>query len=119
MLHLCVNTEQWNRLPKPYQAVVRQAAEAANSWMLSKYDSVNAPALKRLVGRGTELKGFPADVIEAAYKAAQGYYGEIAEKSPSFKAGLESLNAYLSEQAPWWRIAEHSYDSILINTRMR
>jgi TRAP-type mannitol/chloroaromatic compound transport system substrate-binding protein len=49
MLHLVVNQDKWNSLPKHYQAIVRQAAEYANNWMLAKYDAVNAPALRRLV----------------------------------------------------------------------
>ena len=44
MLHLCINLEKWNALPKHYQSLVRQACDAANTWMLAKYDAVNAPA---------------------------------------------------------------------------
>jgi TRAP-type mannitol/chloroaromatic compound transport system substrate-binding protein len=51
MLHLCVNQAKWNELPKAYQAIVFQACEAANNWMLAKYDFVNAQALRRMVGR--------------------------------------------------------------------
>ncbi|MCA1999244.1 MAG: ABC transporter substrate-binding protein [Hyphomicrobiales bacterium] len=119
MLHACVNLEQWNRLPKHYQAVLRQAAEAANNWMLAKYDAVNAPALKRLIGRGTELRGFPPQVMEAAYEAAKAYYAEIAAQNPQFKRALDSLNDYLGEQYSWWQIGEYAYDSLMIRTRVR
>ena len=53
MVHLVVNLERWNALPKSYQAIVARACDAASLWMLAKYDAVNAPALKRLIaGRG-------------------------------------------------------------------
>lgn len=119
MLHLCVNIEQWNRLPKSYQAIVQQSCESANTFMLAKYDQVNAPALKRLVGKGTELRGFSQPIIEAAYEAAKGYYAEIAAQNPAFKAALDSVDAYLAEQYLWWQIGEYSYDSLMIRTRIR
>lgn len=119
MLHLCANTEQWNRLPKHYQAIFRQAADAANTWMLAKYDSVNAPALMRLVGKGTELRPFSPEIMDAAFEAAKTYYDEIAAKNPLFKKALDSVNAYLGEQYTWWQISEYSYDTMMIKTRVR
>jgi TRAP-type mannitol/chloroaromatic compound transport system substrate-binding protein len=119
MLHLCVNIEQWNRLPKHYQAIFRIASEAANTWMLSKYDTVNAPALKRLLGKGTELRPFSSAIMEAGYEAAKGYYAEIAAKNPLFKKALESTDAFLGEQYAWWQVGEYSYDSMMIRTRVR
>jgi TRAP-type mannitol/chloroaromatic compound transport system substrate-binding protein len=119
MLHLCVNLEQWNRLPKHYQAVLQNACEAANNWMLAKYDAVNPPALKRLVTRGTELRAFPLPVLDAAYDAARAVFGEIAATNASFKAGLDSVNAYMGEVVPWWKIGEFSFDALTIRTRER
>ena len=48
MLHMIVNDEKWNALPKQYQAILNQAGAAAGAWMIEKYDSVNPAALKRL-----------------------------------------------------------------------
>ncbi|HEX6633402.1 MAG TPA: TRAP transporter substrate-binding protein DctP, partial [Usitatibacter sp.] len=45
MLHMIVNDEKWNALPKQYQAILNQAGAAAGSWMIEKYDSVNPAAL--------------------------------------------------------------------------
>ena len=119
MLHLCCNLEQYNRLPKHYQAVLAQASEAAHNWMLAKYDTVNAPALKRLIGKGTELRAFPTPVMEAAYEAAKAYYAETAANNPLFKKALESVDAHLAEQYLWWQIGEYSYDTLMIRTRVR
>jgi TRAP-type mannitol/chloroaromatic compound transport system substrate-binding protein len=119
MLHLVVNLEQWNRLPKHYQAVLRQASEAANNWMLSKYDTVNAPALKRLVGRGTELRPFSQSIMDTAYEISKTYYAEIAGQNPLFKKALDSVNAYLGEQYLWWQVGEYSYDTMMIRNRLK
>lgn len=117
MLHLVVNNDQWNRLPKTYQAIVQNACEAANNWMLAKYDSVNPPALRRLVQQGAELRAFPTPVMEQAYKAANDLYGELSAQNPAFKAALDSVNAIRTEQLLWWQIAEYSYDSFSIRMR--
>src|SRR3954464_6944631 len=81
MLHMVVNDEKWNSLPKQYQAIVNQAASAAGAWMLEKYDNVNPTALKRLIANGTELRAFPPAVMDACYQATQDHLNEIAEKS--------------------------------------
>ena len=89
MLHLLVNQGKWAELPKSYQAIAMQACEAANNWMLAKYDAVNAQALRRMVGSGTELRLFPQAIMEASLKAANELYGELSEKSPDFKRAYE------------------------------
>jgi TRAP-type mannitol/chloroaromatic compound transport system substrate-binding protein len=117
MMHLVVNNEQWQKLPKHYQAIVAQACEAANTWMLGKYDNVNAPALKRLIAAGAVLKPFPLPVLEACYKASNEHYATIAAQNPQFKAALDSTNTYRAEQLPWWQIAEYAFDSVMYGMR--
>ncbi|MEP9351246.1 TRAP transporter substrate-binding protein DctP [Xanthobacter sp. KR7-225] len=117
MLHLVVNAQKWEALPKHYQAIVRNAAEAANNWMLAKYDSVNPPALRRLVQQGVELRPFPAPIMEAGYKAAQELYGELAASNAPFKQALDSMNAIRADQLVWWQIAEYAFDGFNIRTR--
>nr|WP_273546107.1 MULTISPECIES: TRAP transporter substrate-binding protein DctP [unclassified Xanthobacter] len=117
MLHLVVNNEQWNALPKHYQGILKIACEAANNWMLGKYDWVNPPALRRLVQQGAELKPFPPSIMEAGYKAAQELYAELAAANPMFKRGLDSMNAIRTEQLVWWQIAEYAFDGFNIRNR--
>lgn len=117
MLHLVINQEQWAKLPKHYQAIVRQAAEYANNWMLAKYDAVNAPALKRLIAGGTILKPFPIPVLDAAWDAANTLYAELSAKDPLFKATYDSLVAFRGEQYLWWQVGEHFFDGYQIAQR--
>jgi TRAP-type mannitol/chloroaromatic compound transport system substrate-binding protein len=117
VLHFVVNLDKWQALPKHYQAVVAQACDAANVWMLGKYDSVNAPALKRLVAAGTVLKPFPSPVMDVCYKAAQDHYAGLAGQNALFKKAHESFQAYKADQLPWWQIAEFSFDSFMIAQR--
>jgi TRAP-type mannitol/chloroaromatic compound transport system substrate-binding protein len=70
MLHLVVNKQKFEELPKSYQAIMAHASEAANNWMLSKYDDVNGQALRRMIAAGAELRTFTQPVMEASLKAA-------------------------------------------------
>ena len=99
MLHLLVNRQKWDELPKSYQAIPCQACEAANNWMLAKYDAVNAQALRRMVGAGAELRLFPQPIMEASLKAANELYAELSEKSPDFKRAYDSMVAYPCRRA--------------------
>ena len=119
MLHLVINMAKWNELPKTYQAILGQACEAANNWMLAKYDFVNAPALRRMIAAGTELKVFPQSIMEASLKAANELYAELSAKSPDFKKGYESMAAYRNEVLPWWQLNEYAYDTFMVRTRGR
>src|SRR5208337_5137560 len=55
-LVLYVNLQQWNTLPKSYQAMVQTAAADANNRVLAAYDFLNPQALKRLIAGGTQLR---------------------------------------------------------------
>ncbi len=114
MLHLVINKGAWEKLPKLYQNILRMCAESANNWMLAKYDAVNAPALRRLVAAGTEIRAFPLPVLDAAAKAADELYAELSARSPIFKKGYDSMVAFRQEQYSWWQIAEYAFDSYQI-----
>jgi TRAP-type mannitol/chloroaromatic compound transport system substrate-binding protein len=119
MLHLVINKEAWDKLPKLYQNILKMCAESANNWMLAKYDAVNAPALRRLVAGGTELRAFPAAVLEASWKAAEELYAEYSARSPIFKKGYESMIAFRQEQYTWAQIAEYAFDTYQIRQLRR
>ncbi len=114
MLHMVVGQEKWASLPKHYQAIVNNAAAAAGTWMLEKYDSVNPAALKRLIAGGAELKAFPQPVMEACYKATQDHLSELAAKSALFRKAKDSHDAYMKETMFYTQIAENFYDNWLL-----
>ena len=118
-VHLVVNVEKWNSLPKAYQAVLARACDSVRTWMLAKYDAINPPALKRLITSGAVIKQFPQPVLEACYRAANDYFSELAAKDASFKRALDSVNAYRRDRQQWWQMAEHAIDSFLIGVRGR
>jgi TRAP-type mannitol/chloroaromatic compound transport system substrate-binding protein len=119
MLHLCINQGEYAKLPKHYQAILFQACEAANNWMIAKYDAVNPPALRRLVAAGTQLRPFSQAIMEASLKAANEYYAEIAGRNELFKRTYDSMVAFRGESLLWWQVGELSYDAFMARSRGR
>jgi len=116
-LHLIVNREKFEALPKPYQAALRAAASVANVTMQAKYDAANPAALKRLVVGGAELRLFPQDVLEACYKTASDLYSQLSAENANFKKIADSYMAFRGDQYLWWQVAEYSFDNFMIRQR--
>ena len=114
MLHLVVHRDKWEALPEHYRSALRQAGEATNAWMLARYDKENPAALHRLIDNGVLLKAFPKPVIEACWAAAKEHYASVAENNALFKRTLDSHDAFRGEALSYWRIAEHDYDSMML-----
>ncbi|CAO3431859.1 TRAP transporter substrate-binding protein [Azospirillum doebereinerae] len=110
---LYVNQQQWDQLPKTYQAILAAACAEGNGAMVARYDAENAKALKRLVAKGTILRPYPRDLMEAAHKSAFELYDEIAKTNPNFKAVYDSWKPFLDEAQLWFRVAELPYDNFV------
>jgi len=113
MLLGLVNLDKWNSLPKYYQSAIEQAGQAANSWMMAKYDQGNPPAMKKLLAGGTKLHAFSPPIMQASLKATKELYAETAAANPNFKKILESMNTFTSNGYQWFQVAELGYDSFM------
>lgn len=118
-IHACVNAQKWADLPKHYKAAFRNAAALANADMQEKYDALNPPALKRLAVAGAQLRPFPQEMMEAAWKATQEVFAEISATNPAFRKVNESMAAFRADQYLWWQVAEYSYDNFMVRNRSR
>jgi len=120
MIHNFVNLEKWNALSPAYRSIVRSASSVANEWMIAKYDALNPPALKKMLGEGVvQFRQFPASVMDASLKAALEVYAEVSTRNPDFKKIWEHLLAFRNDAYLWWRVAEYSYDDYLIRNRTK
>ena len=119
MVHLVINLEKWSALPGHYRAIVARACDAANTRMLAKYDSVNPPALRRLIAAGALLRPFPQAVMEAFYRHTTEHFADVAARDAQFRRVLESVTAFRREHLQWLQISEHGFDSFLINAAGR
>lgn len=111
--------QKWRELPKAYQAIATAAAARVNADVTARYDARNPAAVRRLVGSGAQLRPFPQDVLEAAYKAASDTYAEISAGNADFKKIWDSVRAFRGEEYLWFQVAEYPYDNFMIRTRAR
>ena len=118
-VHVYINLEKWNSLPKAYQAALNNACANATILMQGKYDLQNPQALRRLVAAGTQLRPFPQEVMEVCYNAATELYNEISAKNPDFKKIYDAMVASRNDQYLWWQVAEFTYDAFMIRQRAR
>ncbi|MBK1658081.1 TRAP transporter substrate-binding protein [Paracraurococcus ruber] len=103
-----VNLRAWEALPKAYQSMLETACAEAFHATAAKYDVANPPALRRLVAGGTQLRGYPREVMQSLYRAAQELYAELGAQNARFKAIHEHWDRFRVEQIQWFRVAEDS-----------
>ncbi len=118
-IHVAFNKAKFDALPPAFRAALKAAASNVNVAMLAQYDARNPAALKRLVVSGAQLRAFPQDVLEAAFKATNDVLREIADRNPKFKALLDATLAFRSEEYLWWQVGEYTFDNFLIRQRAK
>jgi len=119
MMHLVINLDKWEALPKSYRAVLARACDAVNLGMLARYDAINPPALRRLVAAGATLRQFPQPVLEVCHRATVEHFAEIAAKDAKFKKGMESVTSFLRDHLQWLQASDHAYDALQIALNSR
>ncbi|WP_298288721.1 TRAP transporter substrate-binding protein [Thiomonas sp.] len=112
-LDLFVNQKAYNALSPEYKSIIEIAASHAHVNMQAMYDAKNPPALKELVAKGTKLQGFPKDVMEAAFKAANDLYGELEASNPHWKKVYTDWVKFRNEDILWFRFAENEFDRFM------
>jgi TRAP-type mannitol/chloroaromatic compound transport system substrate-binding protein len=112
-----INLEQWNKLPKNYQAIMTAACAEAYAWTLGKYDTDNVAALRRLVAGGAQLRPFSKEILDAAYKAAQEFYAETSAKNPKWKAIYDPWKKFLEDELQWFQVAEQQFDNYMLSKK--
>ena len=114
-----INTKAWAALPRAYQIAIEVSAHEAYTSMLARYDAKNPGALRSLIAKGTQLRWFPKDVMDAAYKHANELFDELSAKNEDFKKIYTSWKKFRDEQTSWYRVADHYLETYTINTLSR
>lgn len=114
-----INTKAWAALPRSYQMAIEVAAHEAYTSMLARYDAKNPAALRSLVSKGTQLRWFPKDVMDSAFKHANELFDELSDKNEDFKKIYSSWKKFREEQTSWYRVADHYLDNYTVNALSR
>ncbi|KFI24874.1 TRAP transporter substrate-binding protein [Paenirhodobacter enshiensis] len=109
---LYVNLDKWNELPKHYQAAIEAVSTETLTRCVAKYDARNPDALYRLVANGAQLRTFPNDVLEAAFRESRAYYTEVAAQNADFKKFYDNWLPYWQKEQVWFRFAELPFDAM-------
>ena len=110
-LHFIANKDAFERLPETYKAALEVASGEANGAMLAAYDHLNPQAMRRLIAAGAQLRPWPRDILQAAWREAHALYAEISAQNPRFKRIWESYRDYRDLEYQWFRVAESSFDN--------
>ncbi|MBY0329492.1 MAG: ABC transporter substrate-binding protein [Acetobacteraceae bacterium] len=102
------NAREWEALPAHYKHVLEAVGAECWHWVMARFDTLNPPAMRRLIANGAQLRGYSRPIMDAAYKATQEFYAEVGEQNPRFKRIWEHYDKFRLEQIPWFRVAEDS-----------
>jgi len=112
-LSLYVSKPKYEELPPLYRDALESACRDATMETMAKYDVQNPQALRRLVAGGAQLRPFPREVMQAAYKSAFELYDETAAENPRFKKVYDHFRTFRDTQLQWFRVAENTYDNFV------
>ncbi|WP_207538965.1 TRAP transporter substrate-binding protein [Sabulicella rubraurantiaca] len=110
-LHMMTNRRAYEALPQLYKDALQIACAEADSEMVSRYDHLHPQALRRLVAAGAQLRFYPREVMQAAWRANEALMAELAGQNQRFRTIWESYRPYRSELFQWFRVAENSFDN--------
>lgn len=113
-LDVQVNLKAWQKLPKEYQEIFKNAAMDANMNMLAQYDALNREALQRLVQGGTKLVAYSQEIMQAAQKAAFELYEENAGKDATFKEVYQQWKTFREQVFQWNKVNELSFANFVM-----
>ena len=105
------NLRAWEALPAHYRHAVEVACSEIDVDQPARYDAWNPPALRRLVAGGAQLRAWPREVLQAAWRESNALYEETAGRNPQFRKVWDSYKPWRSEQFQWFRVAENTYDN--------
>ena len=105
-LELLVNQKALDSLPDDLEAIVEEAARAANQDMQDDYVFNNARALEELKQQGTELKRLPDEVLAALRQQSALVLGELAAQNELNGRIWASMQAFQAQVAPLHEVTE-------------
>jgi len=110
-LHFMSNIRAYNALPDLYKHALELACAEADSDMVARYDHLNPQALRRLIAAGAQLRFWPREILQAAWRANEEMVGELGSRNARFKTIMDSYRAYRGEMFQWHRVSENSFDN--------
>jgi TRAP-type mannitol/chloroaromatic compound transport system substrate-binding protein len=112
-LDFYINTKSYDSLSAEYKALIVAACSHAHTEMQARYDARNPAALKTLVSQGTKLFRFPRDMMDAAFREANGVYNELSGSNPAWKKIYDDYVTFRRDSNLWFRFTESGFDDFM------
>ncbi|PTU74487.1 TRAP transporter substrate-binding protein [Pseudomonas mangrovi] len=106
VIELLINQKAYDSLPPDLQAILGEAARAANQDMLDDYVYNNALALEELKRQGVQLRRFPDEVLDALRRESEFVLGELAAQSELNGRIWASMTAFQAQVTPMHQLTE-------------
>jgi TRAP-type mannitol/chloroaromatic compound transport system substrate-binding protein len=111
-----VNRKAWDGLPAEYREMFTSAAAETAMWVTARYDTLNPPALQRLLKQGVRLRRFSDEIMRAAHEASFELYEELAAADPGYREVYESWSKNRREAYRWFGTAEAAFAEFAFGT---
>ncbi len=106
VIELLINQKAWDALPADLQAIVNEAARAANQVMIDEFVYNNAKALAELKKQGVELKRFPDPVLAAMRHESEQVLDQLASQNELNGRIWNSMKAFREEVGEIHKLSE-------------
>ena len=106
-----MNQRAWDALPDLHKTILEVACGEATLEMAARYDEANPKALRRLLAGGAQLRAWPREILQAAWRATHELYEDTAAQNPRFRRMWTSYKAFRDGQFQWSRVAENAYEN--------
>ena len=70
------------------------------------------------MGAGAKLRPFPADFMNAAFKASNDLYSELSAKNENWKKVYADYSKFRADQNLWFRFTEASFDRFMQSQKL-
>lgn len=112
-LELIINLEAWKSLPEDLQAIVRQAAKAANLDMHSYFDAHNPDALTELrTKHKIEVLPLPPSMLRQLKKMSREAIEDLAASDPLATEVYQSWKSFYDKIVPYRHYSEDYFVEI-------
>ncbi len=103
--HYMISMEKWNSLSDLQKEIVRVSCDSTMMKMLAEGEGDQVPAIKDFQSKGVTIHVWSKDVMDALRKAWKEVVAEQSARSPEFKKGWESLEAFRQQYKVWKELA--------------
>jgi TRAP-type mannitol/chloroaromatic compound transport system substrate-binding protein len=103
--HFLINMDKWNSLSDTQKEIVKVSCDSVMMETLAEGEGKQVPAIKEFQSKGVTIHTWSPEIMAALRKAWIEVVAEQSAKSPEFKKGWESLEAYRKQFKIWKDLA--------------